>query len=125
MSATTTDKKTLGVTPEGAALLQSVMDTGWFNDEMDVYKLAISLAYANGLIESDTKMVGLTTKWNVGTLDPDGLLRSMVKAFEKEKIDRPYACAEKRASAGLRFIKREIVDNQGQIADLFKRMNAE
>jgi hypothetical protein len=112
------DKRTLGVTAEGAAVLESLMATGWFEEEMDAYRLAISVAFAQGLLSEPDEMTGVTTKWNVGTLDPDGKLRSMVLALSDQEVDRPYADAERRAAAGLRYLKGELVDRQAQLAEV-------
>jgi len=112
------DKRTLGVTQEGAALLESIMDTDWFNEEMDAYRTAISLAFAHGLVVEPREMAGATTKWNIGTLDPDGKLRSMVVALSSEEVDRPYAHAERRAAAGLRYLKSRLVDEKAELSNV-------
>ncbi len=121
MTAGREDKRTLGVTSEGAEALESVMDTGWFAEEMDAYRIAISLALANDLIKDSSEMTGVYTKWNVGTLDPDGRLRSMVLAFSEGASDRPYAHAEARAAAGLGYLKLRLVDEQAELADVLMK----
>ena len=112
------DKRTLGVTAEGAQALEEIMRTEWFAEEMDAYRVAISLAFANDLIKEPSEMAGVSTKWNIGTLDPDNLLRSMVLAFSNEDVDRPYAHAEARAAAGLAYLKHRLVDEKAELAEI-------
>ena len=97
------DKRTLGVTAEGAEALEELMSTGWFAEEMDAYRVAISLAFANDLLKDSSEMTGTSTKWNIGTLDPDDVLLSMVLAFSDEHLARPYAHAEARCRRGSRI----------------------
>ena len=115
------DKRTLGVTTEGAEALGEIMRTGWFAEEMDAYRVAISLAFANDLTKEPAEMIGVFTKWNVGTLDPENELRSMVLAFADRQIDRPYAYAEARAAAGLVYLKRRLVDENAELADILMK----
>lgn len=112
------DRRTLGVTAEGAEALDEIMNTGWFAEEMDAYRVAISLAFANGLVKDPSEMTGTSTKWNIGTLDPEDVLLSMVLALSDEPPDRPYAHAEARAAAGLVYLKRRLVDEKAEIADV-------
>ena len=115
------DKRTLGVTTEGADALEEIMQTGWFAEEMDAYRVAISLAFANDLTKEPAEMTGVSTKWNIGTLDPDNVLRSMVLALAGEQIDRPYAYAEARAAVGLVYLKRRLVDENAELADILMK----
>lgn len=124
MTTVREDKRTLGVTAEGAAALGEIMDTEWFAEEMDAYRMAISLAFVNDLMKDQSEMTGISTKWNVGTLDPDDVLRSMVLALSDEQVDRPYAHAEARAAAGLVYLKRRLVDEKAELADILTQRAA-
>ena len=112
------DRRTLGVTAEGANMLDQIMETGWFAEEMDVFKTSISLAFANDLFINPSEMTGVATKWNVGTLDPDNSLRLMVYSLSQQRVARPYAHAEARAAAGLEFLKRRLVDERAELAEV-------
>ena len=118
------DKRTLGVTARGAADLEELKSTEWFAEEMDAYRLAISLAFANDLSKDSSEMTGVSTKWNVGTLDPDGILRAMVLALSDEQVDRPYAHAEARAAAGLEYLRRRLVDEKAELAEILTKRTA-
>ena len=121
MTAARDDKRTLGVTADGAEALEKIMSTGWFPEEMDAYRVAISLAFANDLMKNPSEMTGVATKWNIGTLDPDDVLLSMAVAFSDEHVDRPYAHAEARAAAGLVYLKRRLVDERAELADVLMK----
>ena len=121
MTSARDDRRTLGVTTEGAHALEEIMNTGWFAEEMDAYRVAISLAFANDLVKEPSEMAGTSTKWNVGTLDPDDMLLSMVSALSNETLERPYAHAEARAAAGLLYLKRRLVDEKAELADILMK----
>ncbi len=103
------DKKTMGVTPDGALILAELMGSGWFNEEVDAYKVAIGVAFANRLQKPLAAMSRVATKWNVGSVDTDGRLRRLVETLSPEDADRPYASCERRAAAGLEFLKKKII----------------
>lgn len=102
------DRVTVGVTPEGAENLAALMETGWFQDEMDAYRLAISIALAESLDAG--AVTGAQTKFNVGTLDRDGRLSQLVTVLRDSA--RPYDQSERLAHAGLQLLRRRIVDDQ-------------
>lgn len=102
------DRVTVGVTPEGADNLTALMETGWFQDEMDAYRLAISTALAEGIDAGS--VTGAQTKFNVGTLDRDGRLRQLLTALHDSA--KPYELSERLAHAGLQLLRRRIVDDQ-------------
>ena len=112
------DKITLGVTPAGTAALEEIMGTGWFEEEMDAFRVAISLAFAHNLLKEPSEMTGVSTKWNVGTIDPDGLLRTMVVLLSDGNGERPYAHAEARAAAGLEYLKVHLIDQNKQLFEV-------
>jgi len=111
------DKITIGVTPEGQALIDAIMTTGCFKEEIDVYLLAISLAFVHGLIKSPSEMTGVGTKWSV-TVDKGGRLRSLIIGLSEEPVSRPYAHAEVRAAAGLEYLKNRLIDQHAQLSDV-------
>lgn len=112
------DRGTLGVTSEGAQFLEEIMETGWFAEERHAFLVAISLAFANDLIKDESEMTGVTTKWNIGTLDPDNRLRLMVYSLAEKRLARPYAHAEARGAAGLEYLKRRLVDDRAELAEV-------
>ena len=116
------DKKTVGVTPDGAQILTDLMASGWFNEEIDAYKVAIGVAFANGLQKPSSEMTKVGTKWNVGSIDADGRLRRLVETLSPQDAERPYASCERRAAAGLEFLRKKIVVEK---ATLYEALQAE
>jgi len=113
------DKRTIGVTPEGEACLRAIMTTGWFNEDIDVYRLAISVALVHGLIKSSSEMIGVGTKWSTA-IDEGGKIRSLIIGLSEEPIARPYAYAEALAAAGLEYLKNHLVDQNAELSDILK-----
>jgi hypothetical protein len=97
----TPDKITVGLTARGAAHLDEVMETGWFANELDAYRVAIAVAIAQGLVSQEGEMAGAKTKYNIGSLDSDGSLRQLLIALVHAAREKPYEYAERLADAGL------------------------
>lgn len=92
------DKKTIGVTKTNAAALSQLVTVGQFNSELDAAKFAMSYAISQGAPAGIAD--GAETKWNVGSVDPDGSIRSLVETLypaEKE----PYRLAEHLINQGI------------------------
>lgn len=111
------DRRTLGLTPAAQQLLDSLMALGWFRQEADVFRLAVSVGLARGLKKDPSDLVGLSTKWNVGTLDSDGRLRDLVRSLVPESGDHPFAYAELTAHAGLEWLKTKLVDEHAMLSE--------
>src|SRR5438874_7527609 len=102
------DKVTVGLTAEGFRNLDALVETKWFDDGVDAYRLAIATALRHRL--PVVALTGVTTKYNRGTLDKDGRVRTLISALAPEHAARPYEYAELLADAGLRFLKQRLVD---------------
>ncbi len=109
------DKVTVGVTREGAANLASLMESRWFDEEVDAYRVAIAAAVGAELNVAEA-LAGVQTKYNVGSLDRDGSIAALVRAMFPD-ASRPYDYAERLADAGLRYLKARIVDQGMLLAD--------
>lgn len=110
------DRNTVGVTAEGQECLDQIMETGWFRREMDAYRLAVAVGIGNGLPEDETSS-RFDTKWNVGTIDRDGMLAALIQALLPDEV-RPYARAERLAAVGLRFLRGRLIDDHASLEDL-------
>ncbi|HUW95205.1 MAG TPA: hypothetical protein VMW58_05420 [Anaerolineae bacterium] len=113
-------KVTLGVTDSGAKYLEELMSTRWFSSEMAAYLLAVSTALSRKLAVSRAPLKGVTTKWNVGSLDRDGSLRELVRLMGPGDLQDPYEYAERLAEAGLQFLKHKIVDEELLLSDVLE-----
>src|SRR6266851_266796 len=118
VTSETKDKITVGLTPAGGASLEREMGTGRFKTDLDAYRLAISVALARGLVADPDAMTGVKTKFNVGSLDPDGRIRTMIGLMVPEAGTRVYDHAERRAEAGLEFLARKLVDDNALLSEV-------
>lgn len=106
------DKKTIGVTKANAAVLQRLVDAGHFGSELDAAKFAMAFAVRRGVPAGATD--GAETKWNVGSVDPDGSLRALIDSFYPDVPD-PYRVLEHLVNEGLRAIT-----DGGDIPDVYE-----
>lgn len=102
---------TVGVTDIGNAALAKLMTTNLFAAEMDAYKVAIALALRAGL-SSDQPLSGVKTKFNIGSLDPDGSLVELVRLLDSSGVGDPVARAERLADSGLAMLASRLVDSE-------------
>ena len=68
-----TDKKTFGITKANANTLAQLVAAGRFGSELDAAKFALAYAIKSGVQNGSAE--GAETKWNVGSVDPDGSMR--------------------------------------------------
>jgi hypothetical protein len=73
--------------------------------EIDGYRFAISLAIERGFNPVTHTLQGASNKYHVGGVDPDSLLKDIVKILYPEQADQPYRCIEKLADMGLTYIE--------------------
>lgn len=111
------DKVTVGLTAEGRAALAEIMATGWFRDEVDAYRVAIALALSKGLVTDESRLTGVETKFNVGTLNRNDEVRQLLSRLGPEGT-RPIEYAERLADAGLRFLSTKLVQQDEMLSDV-------
>ena len=109
------DKRTIGVTEAAEGVLDMMLEQGHFSDGIDAAKFAMGLAINAGAHadEGDLTVEGATTKWNVGSFDPDSQLRSLIDALYPD-VDQPYRLLEFLIDDGLRRVSEHI----GSIGEL-------
>ena len=113
-----TGKSTVGTTSEGARNLDSLMETGWFSSEVSAYKTAIGVALAQRPGYPLPAVQIRNTKWNIGTLDKDGRLSSLIDLITQGEVDEPYEYAEQLADLGLDYLKQRIVDQDQMLSEV-------
>ena len=118
------DKVTLGLTPAASGNLQVLMETGWFENEIDVFRLAIALAIREGAAASPEEMSGLVTKWSVA-IDSDGRIRTLVGLMAEEDSSRSYALAERYAVAGIAYLHRRLVVENASFSEIMRAEDKE
>lgn len=109
------DKKTVGITKANATALAELVTAGRFASELDAAKFAMAYAVKFGITRGNTE--GAETKWNVGSIDPDGSVRSLVEALCPEASE-PYRLAEHLMNEGIKMLSAQL----GRGADLYDVM---
>ncbi len=99
------DKVTIGLTQGGKACLDRILKLGWFNHDMDLAKFAMAFAIARKVIPGEAK--GAATVWNVGSLDSDGSVSTIIQELCGER-ESPYKLAEHLIDEGLKLIVEQI-----------------
>ena len=99
------DKKTIGVTKVNAVTLAQLALAGHFASELDAAKFAMAHAIKNGVKGGSAE--GAETKWNVGSVDPDGSMRSLLEALFPE-TEEPYRLAEHLMNEGIKLLGAKV-----------------
>ena len=95
------DKKTIGITSANEQVLSALATEGLFASEIEAAKFAMAHAIRAGLPRGTTEGAG--TKWNVGSLDSDGVLRAVIEALCPDE-SHPYRLVEHLMNEGLRLL---------------------
>ncbi len=103
------DKRTIGVTEAAAVMVEQ----GHFSDAIDAAKFAMALAINSLGHAEDLTVEGTTTKWNVGSFDPDSQLRSLLDALYPD-VDQPYRLLEFLIDDGLHRVS-EHMESVGEL----------
>jgi hypothetical protein len=94
------DKTQLAMTEEAREEADAVQERAAFRDRQDLYRLAIAIAIRKNLApapESEPRRNYI----GVGSLDPDGSIRTAVLQVRSDHDGRPYALAERLAEVGI------------------------
>jgi hypothetical protein len=112
------DKAQIGLTSTAETQLDALMETGWFADRQDAYRVAIGVALSRRLEPSAAEMVGIRTSYNfTGGIDRDGKLRQLIALLIPREAARPAAFSERLAHAGLSFLHERLVTASGTLSD--------
>lgn len=101
------DKRTIGVSEAADRVLDLMIEQGRFSDGIDAAKFAMALAINSRADAEDLTVEGTTTKWNVGSFDPDSQLRSLLDALYPD-VDQPYRLLEFLIDNGLRRVSEHM-----------------
>ena len=99
------DKKTIGLTEGGRRRIAAIMETGLFDDQIHIAKVAASLALRAKVPLSDCE--GAETTWNVGSFDPDSDFRLLIPLIYGSDV-MPYRTLEFLIDAGLKNLEQEL-----------------
>ena len=113
-----TDKKTIGITKANANTLAQLVAAARFGSELDAAKFALAYAIKSGVPNGSAEWA--ETKWNVGSMDPDGSMGSLLEALFPE-VSELYRLAEHLINEGITM----LVTKVGCAADLYDTLFAE
>lgn len=91
-------RRTIGLTQPARDALEEIQRQGWFATEAGAFKTAVAYAIARDVPE--TAGGQFTTKWNVGSLDPDGDFAETCRILLD--TDDPWDRIQRLGDAGLR-----------------------
>lgn len=114
------DRSQVGLPDSTDDLLKELhAKTRWFKDEVDIYRLAVTISLARGLQpRKDEADTGYTTKFGVQTLDPDGDLKLLISSLMPDYADTPYRWAQRLANKGVHYLHNEIVVKGRSMAEV-------
>ena len=96
------DKRTIGITSANERTLDALIQAGNFGAELDAAKFAMAHAISRGVEPGSIE--GANTKWNVGTVDPNGSLRALVESLYGDATE-PYRLVEHLINEGLKLLE--------------------
>lgn len=96
------DKRTIGISVANEKSLAALVQAGSFNSELDAAKFALAYAVSKDVQPGTAE--GANTKWNVGTVDSDGSLRSVIEAVFDD-VSEPYRLIEYLINEGLVLLR--------------------
>lgn len=119
---TTTDLINVGLSDTGNDQLDYLREQGYFADKIDGYRFAVSLALANGVIPPE--LPKRVTFLNVGSLDPDQILRRTVEALMPNQIGETtvYRLIERLADWGVKDLYAQAQSGDIDFAEIFDQL---
>jgi hypothetical protein len=99
------DKKTIGLTEQGKATLNQMVEGMGFKRDMDAAKFAFAFAVEKGC--EPAAIEGTGTIWNVGTLDESGDIKTLIENLYPQ-AEHPYRALESLMSSGLGLLAAEM-----------------
>lgn len=92
---------TIGLSESGNDKLDELKEAGIFAEKMDGYRFAVALALAQGAV--GVEIAKRATFLNIGSLDPDQILRRAVEALMPDQLadTTPYRLVERLADWGV------------------------
>lgn len=112
------DNVAVGLTEATHTILLRMKKDGIFNELQDGYRFGIAFAIACGIIADEN--IKTRSMLNVGSLDKDGSLRSLIMEIYPNNDDKPYSIAERLGEAGLAELGRRYESDQLRFRDIYK-----
>ncbi len=110
------DTINLRLSDEAKNRLNWLVEEGYFLEGIDAYRLGVAFSLAHGLIDVTTTPRP-NNYLNVGSLDPDGILKDTVLETFGGTEGPPYKVIERLADIGIQAIAKEV-ERKGGIASV-------
>ncbi len=111
------DRESVGLTPEGQAILSQLEDLDWFSDGQDIARFCMAYAIRAGVPEGITS--GTETRWAAGNFDKTGEIRSLLGALYPA-CDTPIRLMEHLVNEGLKLVVERLRDGDPGPAELMQ-----
>jgi hypothetical protein len=118
------DQNTIGLSAAAAEHLKRVLDSGWFDSELDVCRVAMGVALRRATAAPKHEMTGLVTKYNVGTFDRDGAVAGVINVVGYPEGEGLYGYAERLIHAGLRLLAEDLEEEGVLLSDVLAKDTA-
>jgi hypothetical protein len=102
------DKKTIGLTNSNRAIMDQIVESAGFKQDMDAAKFAFAIAVNRGCNWGPVE--GASTIWNVGSFDEGGDLKALVQNLFPA-VETPYRAIESLMNAGFSLLHAELASN--------------
>ncbi len=112
---------TVGLSDDANAILKEISERLGFDKGQDIFAFKLAVAIALVLLPAPDQcpdLRGLTTKYNIGSLDSGGKLYRAVSLFSQNYSGSIYKLVERLADWGIRWIRTQIGDRDITVRDL-------
>jgi hypothetical protein len=123
MTSREAEPTTIGLSDVAHVRLRKLKEDGHFAEMADAYRFAIGLALAHG-ISPDPIAGSRTTIFNIGTLDPDGSIRTAVATLREPSDEPVYRSAERYAEWGVTELSRRAETGTLSLAEVLREAEA-
>lgn len=120
----TTEVVTVGLSETGNDKLDELKELGFFAEKLDGYRFAVALAVAHGV--NPPELIKRSTFLNVGSLDPDQVLRRTIEALMSEEVKDTtvYRLIERLADWGVHELHTQAQSGEIDFAALLSQAEA-
>lgn len=108
------DLKNIGLSEKSNELLTNMVEKKVFDDALDGYRLAVSLAIVDEMKPEDHEIINRMNKYDVGGVDPNGKFKKAISTLIPESQGIEYRCIEKLADMGIKKLS-EHIDTYGEL----------
>jgi len=102
------DKVTIGLTATGRATSERIMESGLFQDQLEVARLAMAVAIRLEVPIGEAESA--ETVWSTASFDPGGRLSSLISVLYPN-CEAPYRLIEHLIARGLEILGGRIAEN--------------